>query len=52
MSLGGYQVADARTLAFLMEKAEPNQVLRMGVQRQGRQGTLRGNVYVPIPPLR
>lgn len=53
VSLGGYQVADARTLAFLMEKAEPDQILRMGVIRRGRQGGLtRGNAYVPIPELK
>lgn len=53
VSLGGYAVANARTLAYLMEKAEPDQVLTMGVVRDfGSSGRKFGRVYVPIPELR
>ena len=53
VSLGGYAVANARTLAFLMEKAEPDQTLRMGVIRDfGPSGRKFGPVYVQIPALR
>jgi serine protease Do len=53
VSLGGYAVANARTLAFLMEKAEPDQVLSMGVVRDFGQGRREvGRVPVQIPALR
>ena len=53
VSLGGYAVANARTLAFLMEKAEPGQVLSMGVVRDFGQGRREfGRVPVQIPALR
>ena len=53
VSLGGYAVANARTLAFLMEKADPDQTLRMGVIRDfGASGRKFGAVYVQIPALR
>jgi S1-C subfamily serine protease len=52
VSLGGYAVANARTLAFLMERAEPDQVLRMGVIRNFPRGPQFGPVYVQIPALR
>ncbi|MFT4550788.1 MAG: serine protease Do, partial [Verrucomicrobiales bacterium] len=53
VSLGGYAVANARTLAFLMEKTEPDQMLRMGVIRDfGARGRKFGPVYVQIPALR
>ncbi|MGI9244730.1 MAG: trypsin-like peptidase domain-containing protein [Verrucomicrobiales bacterium] len=53
VSLGGYAVANARTLAFLMEKAEPDQVLSMGVVRDfGSSGREFGRVPVQIPALR
>ncbi len=53
VSLGGYAVANARTLAFLMEKAEPDQVLSMGVVRDfGPGGREFGRGPVQIPALR
>lgn len=53
VSLGGYAVANTRTLAFLMEKTEPGQTLRMGVIRDfGSSGRKFGAVYVQVPALR
>lgn len=52
VSLGGYAVGNARTLAFLMEKADPDQVLRMGVVRDFPSGSQFGPVPVRIPELR
>ena len=43
---------EGKSGTFLMEQAEPDQILRMGLVRRGRQGLTRGWTEVPIPPLK
>jgi len=51
VSLGGYAVPNVRTLAYLMENAEVDQVLTMGVLRSGQRGLMHGTVSVRVPAL-
>jgi S1-C subfamily serine protease len=51
-SMGSYAVPNARTLAFLMEKAEPGQELSIGLLRDyGQNHVVPGRIDVTIPAL-